>query len=161
MIKEVSGDILLTGAQVLAHGVSPNDNFSAGLAHSLREEWPALYKDFRHFCQTYHPKSGGLWTWAAPEGKRFVNLFTQEPAYESDGKPGRATLTHVGHALRDFRKLIDEEGFESVALPKLATGIGGLEWKDVQPLIVKHLGDLKIPVYVYTVFHKGVKAAEG
>jgi hypothetical protein len=30
MLKEVAGDILLTKAEVLAHGVAPNDNFANG-----------------------------------------------------------------------------------------------------------------------------------
>ena len=44
MIYEVSGDILLSEARAIAHGVAPNDNFATGLALSLREHWPALYK---------------------------------------------------------------------------------------------------------------------
>jgi len=44
MIREVAGDILLTKAKVLAHGVAPNDNFATGLALALRERWPAMYK---------------------------------------------------------------------------------------------------------------------
>ena len=42
----------------------------------------------------------------------------------------------------------------------LATGVGGLDWAEVRPLIAKHLGDLKIPVYVYAVYHAGVAARE-
>ena len=56
MIQYVSGDILLTEAEGIAHGVAPNDDFKQGLALSLRERWPAMYKDFRHFCHTQHPK---------------------------------------------------------------------------------------------------------
>ena len=37
MIIEVSGDILLSNAQVIAHGIAPNDDFATGLAHALRE----------------------------------------------------------------------------------------------------------------------------
>lgn len=40
MIYEVSGDILLSEARAIAHGVAPNDNFATGLALSLREHWP-------------------------------------------------------------------------------------------------------------------------
>jgi hypothetical protein len=47
MLREVAGDILLTKAEALAHGVAPNDNFANGLALALRERWPAMYKDFR------------------------------------------------------------------------------------------------------------------
>ena len=41
MIHEVAGDILLTKAQAVAHGVAPNDHFDSGLALALREQWPA------------------------------------------------------------------------------------------------------------------------
>ena len=63
MLIEVSGDILLTGAHAIAHGVAPNDNFHQGLALALREEYPAMYKDFRHYCQQ-----------SASESRRLVGL---------------------------------------------------------------------------------------
>lgn len=160
MIREVSGDILLTKAEAIAHGVAPNDSFATGLAHSLREQWPGMYKDFRHFCQTQHPKSGGAWIWSGPGGKRIVNLMTQEAAYGHGEKPGRATLENVNHTLRELKKLIEHEKLTSVALPRLATGVGGLKWDDVRLLIQKHLGDVGIPILVYNEFHAGVTADE-
>lgn len=160
MIREVSGDILLTGAQSIAHGVAPNDPFQSGLALQLRENWPAMYKDFRHYCQTQHPKPGELWTWMSAEGKRVVNLFTQESAYGHGSKPGKATTQHVGHTLKALRKLIETERFSSVALPRLATGVGGLEWTEVAPLVQQHLGDVGIPVIIYTTYHAKQKADE-
>lgn len=160
MIKEVAGDILLTKSKVLAHGVAPNDNFATGLALALREQWPAMYKDFRHYSQTFTPKVGGLWTWAGVGGVQIVNLYTQEPAPNYGSRPGRASIENVNHCLKALRQLIAEEKFESVALPRLATGVGGLEWKDVKPLVDKHLGHLSIPVYVYTNYHPGVEAEE-
>lgn len=160
IFKEMSGDILLSQAKVIAHGVSPNDNFFSGLALSLGEHWPALYKDFRHYCQTYHPKPGNLWTWANSEGQRIVNLLTQSSAYGRGEKPVKATIDQVNHALRALRKLVQEEKFESLAIPRLATGVGGLDWKDVSPLIHSHLADLDAKIYVYTVYHKGQLAEE-
>ena len=161
MIKEVSGDILLTKAQAIAHGIAPNDSFKNGLALQLRENWPSMYKDFRHFCQSKHPKPGEVWAWMGADGKRILNLFTQESAYHPGEKPGRATLTHVGHALKELRHQIDTEKLTSIALPRLATGVGGLQWNDVKPLITQYLGDLSIPVIVYSTFHAGQAAAEG
>ena len=58
MIKEVHGDILLTGAQAIAHGVAPNDHFDRGLALSLRENYPSMAKDFRHYCRLDNPSPG-------------------------------------------------------------------------------------------------------
>ncbi|PIN80620.1 Appr-1-p processing protein, partial [Candidatus Woesearchaeota archaeon CG10_big_fil_rev_8_21_14_0_10_34_8] len=73
---------------------------------------------------------------------------------------GKATTAYVNHALKELRSEIEKENIESIALPKLATGVGGLDWEEVKPLIDKHLGDLEIPVYIYTTFHKGQKAQE-
>ena len=160
MLKEVSGDILLSNAQVVAHGVAPADNFNQGLALSLREQYPAMAKDFRHYCQISHPKPGELWAWAGADGKRVVNLMVQEEAPSKQSRPGKATTHNVNVALRKLRSLIEEEGFESIALPRLATGVGGLDWDEVKPLIENHLGDLDVPVYVYATYQKGAQAAE-
>lgn len=161
MIKQVSGDILLSKARVIAHGVAPNDDHAQGLAHSLREHAPAMYKDFRHYCKTQHPKAGSIWSWAGADGQQVVALFTQEPSYHAGERPGRATLGNVNHALHALRQFIDREKPASVALPRLANGVGGLSWDEVLPLIQKHLGDAGIPILVYTTFHAGQAAAEG
>lgn len=161
MIREMQGDVLHSSAAAIVHGVAPNDPFAQGLAHALRERWPALYKDFRHYCQTMHPKPGELWTWMGADGVRIVSLFTQEAAEgHHGGRPGRASLTHVGHALKALHKLAQQEKFTSLALPRIATGVGGLAWHDVQPLVEQHLGALQVPVYVYSKYLPGVVADE-
>lgn len=160
MIHEVRGDILLSKAAVLAHGVAPNDDFGNGLARALRERWPALYKDFRHYCHVHHPASGGLWLWGGP-GVRIASLLTQSAAEgHGHGHPGRATSEYVNAALRALRHAVHEERFASVALPRLATGVGGMEWETVRPLVERHLGDLDVPVWLYTVYEAGRAAEE-
>jgi O-acetyl-ADP-ribose deacetylase (regulator of RNase III) len=160
MIHELSGDILLSGAKAIAQGVAPNDDFHHGLALQLRERMPAMYKDFRHYCQTQHPKPGELWTWMSADGRYLVNLFTQDAAYAHGSKPGHASLSQVNHTLHALRALVQKEKIGSLALPRLACGVGGLDWDEVKALIAKHLGDLNIPVYVYANYQKGVKANE-
>ena len=161
MIQKVAGDITKSQAQAIAHGVAPNDDFHQGLALALREHAPALYKDFRHYSQSTHPKPGTVWAWTGADGQYVISLFTQEGAEgHHGGKPGKASVSNVRHSLKALRKFIDDEGIASIALPKLATGVGGLDWSEVEPLIVEHLGDLKIPVIVYETFHKGEAAAE-
>ncbi len=160
MIVEVEGDILLSDTECIAHGVAPGDHFSQGLALSLREAWPSMVKDFRHFCQTTHPKPGELVMWGGAGGKRLIHLLTQEASSVQGGRPGRATTVYVNHALRELRLFIEKEGVKNLALPRLATGVGGLSWEEVRPLIIQHLGELRIPINVYVVFHKGVKAKE-
>lgn len=162
MIRDVEGDILLSQADIIAHGVAPHDHFDSGLALALRERYPAMAKDFRHYCQQNHPKPGEIWSWAGakPEGGtvRIINLLTQEPSEGAGGKPGKASLPNVNHALKALAQMIGDEKPRSVALPRLATGVGGLDWADVRPLIEKHLTGLDAEVILYTTYRKGVAA---
>ena len=159
MITKVRGDILLSGAQAIAHGVAPHDHFNQGLALALRERHPAMAKDFRHYCHQENPKAGHAWLWAGPE-RVIINLMTQEPPRDNKAHPGKATAHNITHALKELHRIIEAENISSIALPKLATGVGGLEWSEVEPLIESHLGDLKIPVIIYETYDHGVKAAE-
>jgi O-acetyl-ADP-ribose deacetylase (regulator of RNase III) len=160
MIKYVSGDILQTEAKAIAHGVAPNDDFKQGLALSLREQWPAMYKDFRHFCKTTHPKEGTLWAWKGAGGPAIFNLFTQEHPRTDGAHPGKATLSYVSHSLKELKKEVEKEGIESIALTKLATGVGGLPWSEVKPVIESTFSEGSTRVFVYETFHKGQKADE-
>jgi hypothetical protein len=98
VISKVRGDILLSDAQAIAHGVGPHDHFNQGLALVLRERHPAMAKDFRHYCHQENPKAGHAWLWAAPE-RVVINLMTQEPAPDNKAYPGKATLHNVSTRL--------------------------------------------------------------
>lgn len=160
MIHEVSGDMLLTKAQAIAHGVAPNDHFDRGLALSLREQWPDMARDYRHYVHQTHPKPGELWTWGGVGGVRIINLMTQEGGHDGHEKHGMATIANVNHCLKRLRHEVEHEKFTSLAISRLATGVGGLDWEPVRALIRTHLGDLPIPIFVYTTYHKGQQADE-
>jgi O-acetyl-ADP-ribose deacetylase (regulator of RNase III) len=160
MIHEVSGDILHTKAQAIAHGIAPNEHFDSGLARALREQWPAMAKDFRHFAHQSHPKPREIWMWGGVGCARIFNLMTQEGEHTHGSRPGKATLANVNHCLRRLRHAIESEKITSLAIPALATGVGGLAWKEVKPLIEQHLGDLTIPIFLYSTYHADQAANE-
>ena len=160
MIYEVEGDILLSGAAAIAHGIAANDPMTQGLAKSLHKDYPAMHKDFHHWCHQQHPKLGSAWIWGGTDGVRIINLITQEGGYKHGQQPGKATISSVNHALRALKKLITKEGLASVALTRLATGVGGLEWKEVQPLINNQLSDIDADIYLYRKYIPGKKANE-
>lgn len=160
MIKYVSGDILMTTSPAIAHGVAPNDDFKQGLALSLRERWPSLYKDFRHFCKTSHPAEGGLWDWKGAEGPLLIQLLTQDHPSSQGVTPGRAKLPYVNAALKELDKLATERKLGSVAITRLATGVGALPWSEVKPLLEHHLKASATVYYVYETYRPGEKAKE-
>ncbi len=160
MIKYVSGDILFTKAECIAHGVSPNDNFAQGLALSIRKQWPALYKDFKHHSQTCHPKEGGLWIWRSPTSPIIINLFTQEHPSSKGGMPRPAMLKYVRNCLKELGKEAKKSGLKNLAITKLATGVGKLDWNDVKPLLEEYLSPLSLSVFVYETFIANSEADE-
>lgn len=160
MIKYVEGDILLSGAQAIAHGVAANDPMNQGLAQSLHEDYPAMHKDFHHWCHQRNPKPGSAWIWSGAGGVRIINLITQEGGLERGSRPGKASTSTVNHSLRELKKIIEKEKLSSVALPRLATGVGGLTWEDVKPLIENQLADVNAQLFVYEKYVPRQKAKE-
>ena len=116
MIINVEGDILLSEAQAIVHGVAANDPMNQGLAKALHERMPAMHKDFHHWCHQQHPAPGEAWVWTAADGVRVVNLITQEGGYGHGARPGKATTKSVGHTLKALKKMAGKEGFTSLAL---------------------------------------------
>ena len=104
MMHSLEGDLLLSQADLIAHGVAPNDDFKSGLAMALREKFPAMYKDFRHFCHLQTPKPGSLWLWQGVDQKgrhvRIAALFTQDAPAHDGGRPGRASTEPATRCLR-------------------------------------------------------------
>ena len=162
MIKEVNGDILHSNAEAIGLGVAPFDHFESGLALSLKEQWPSMVKDFRHYCHMKNPKPGSVWIWAGANGKRIVNLMTKEaPTGEKhSGHAGKASISNVNHSLKELAALIRKEKIKSVALPKLESGFGGLDWADVKILMESHLNHCGADVFVYSTYQKDVVATE-
>ena len=160
MIHQVSGDILLTQAHAIAHGIASNDPMSRGLALSLHQQYPSMHKDFHHWCHVKHPKPGSAWIWGGVNGARIISLITQEGGYGHGSHPGKATLKHLRDSLKELIKIIKSEKIKSIALPRLATGVGGLSWNDVFPIIEEVLDNINIPVYVYSEYHADKQAKE-
>ncbi len=73
---------------------------------------------------------------------------------------GQSSRFGSDKALAELRKYVQENQLKSVALPKLGTGAGDLDWREVKPLIEKHLGDLPTRVYLYTIFNPVIEGVE-
>jgi O-acetyl-ADP-ribose deacetylase (regulator of RNase III) len=160
MIYKVEGDILLSKAQAIVHGVGINDPMDKGLALELRNKYPSLQKDLNRWCHQHNTKPGEAWMWVGQNNVRVVNLITHENMESNDHHYDKATLIDVKHALGALVKIIAFEKLTSIALPKLGTGFGDLEWDDVWPLIENYLGGVAIPVYVYVIYRPGEAADE-
>jgi O-acetyl-ADP-ribose deacetylase (regulator of RNase III) len=160
MIFKVEGDILLSKADAIAHGVEKNDPMNKCLAFELSNKHPSMRTDFHRWCHQHNTKPGEAWLWTGPNNANIVHLITQESLEINDHFHGKASLNNIRHALSALVKIISTKKFTSIALPRIATGGGDLEWDDVRLLIENSLGDLAIPVYIYDTYIAGKVADE-
>ena len=124
-----------------------------------------MVRDYRHFAHQSRPKAGEIWAWAGVDEqgatRKIINLITQDMLDQGKAsRPDKATLMHVEHTLKALAKYCHAEDIKSLALPRLATGVGGLHWADVKPLIQMHLSEMGIPVVIYETYRQAIKADE-
>jgi len=160
MIYEIQGDILKSSAAAIVHGVASNDPMSQGLSLELHQMFPQMHKDFHKWCHQTNPKVGTVWKWDRVKDLIIINMLTQDGHTHHGTHPQKANLTDVNHCLRALKKLIKKEKLKSIAIPRLATGVGGLMWEEVHPLIINQLDDVNIPIYIYSTFIPDIKAEE-
>lgn len=70
-----------------------------------------------------------------------MNLATQ-------GELGGSRLEYVEKCFSDFANYYEEEGITSLALPRIAAGLGGLDWQDVKEILIEYLHLLPINIYL-------------
>ncbi len=160
MIYELEGDILKSNAHAIVHGVASNDPMDKGLSLALHQMFPQMHKDFHKWCHQNHPKVGSAWKWDKVKDLIIINLLTQDSDKHHGAHPEKANLTDLNHCLRALKKLIKKEKLKSIAIPRLATGVGGLIWEDVHPIIINQLDEIDIPIYIYSTFIPNIKAVE-
>ncbi|RUU11739.1 Appr-1-p processing protein [Mesorhizobium sp. M6A.T.Ca.TU.002.02.2.1] len=149
MIVFVAGDLLAAEENYIAQGVAEGnqEGLGTGLALKISRKWPNVQAAFKKHARTGKFTGGQLWT-LEPDGDQpgFIYLATQPDMYH-------ATLPYLRKAIRGLAKWADRNSVESVALPKIGSGLGKLSWQDeVKPLLVEQLAHRTTRYVVYETF---------
>ena len=159
MIYEVEGDIMLTRAVAIAHGVATHDPMNRGMARKLHDRFPAMVEAYNEWCQETNPEPGEIWQWGDPDKLLIINMITHKGDAE-DIRPGRPPKIAVNRSFRALNKLVVDERIKSVSMPKIGTGVGGLDWHEVRGMMDSQLGELLIPLFIYVLELDGQVASE-
>jgi len=160
MIYEVEGDILMSRAEVIAQGVSVNDPMTGGLARKLQEKFPSMRDQFNEWCEETNPEPGDIWLWRGNSKTKVLNLLVGEAADPDLGRASRPNKIAVHRAFRAVHKLVVDERLSSIAMPKIGSGGGGIDWLEVRGMMDSQLGELLIPLFVYVTALDGMLASE-
>lgn len=150
-IQFVSGDLFANdhGVKALGHGCNCQGSMGAGIAVGFRERYPEMYEQYRARCKA-KPREfnlGDVWLWKDAKEPWVFNLGTQEGIWRS-----RASYEAIETALSRMRKLADSEGIESIAIPRIGVGYGGLSWKKVRVIVERVFDGWTGKLIVYEEF---------
>lgn len=142
MITYIKGDIFSSPAQVLVNTVNTVGVMGKGIALEFKNRYPEMFKLYQSKCDDKSFDIGKLLLWKKSE--KWVLLFPTKRHWRSPSK-----ISDIELGLEKFVQSYDKFGIESIAFPKLGCGNGGLDWKDVKPLMEKHLKNLPIHIYIF------------
>lgn len=145
MIKYFEGNLFNSNAPVLAHGINCFGFMRAGIATEFSSRYPDMYEAYRLLCKARSIKPGEVFFWTAPGGQTIANVASQY-------KPGADaryswTITGLGKVV-EFCESNNLKGF---AMPRMACGIGGLDWEVLERKLQREFGNSPIDVEVWTL----------
>jgi O-acetyl-ADP-ribose deacetylase (regulator of RNase III) len=140
MLELVEGNLLEADAGALVNTVNTEGVMGKGIALQFSKKFPEMYAAYRAACKAGEVRPGRMHVFERGEmfQPRYVINFPTKRDWRSPSRLGdiEAGLAALVEEIRNRR-------IRSVALPALGCGNGGLNWKDVLPLIKAALEPLK------------------
>lgn len=144
MIRETSGDILTADVEALVNPVNTVGVMGAGLALQFKRKYPDMFNGYVAACRRGDVRVGEVMFHYNGNNPRYIFNFPTKQRWQ---KPSR--LEWIDSGLADMSKTMLYLKIESIAIPPLGCGLGGLNWGDVRQLINGHLGGFDVDVVLY------------
>lgn len=147
MITYVKGNLLESSAVALVNTVNTVGVMGKGIALQFKKAFPYNFEVYREACKNRELAIGKI---LAVKDRNLLlgeKLIINFPTKTDWRLPSEYEYIEKGLvALKDY--VISHE-VESLAIPPLGCGNGGLDWLKVKTMIADALGDFEIPVWVY------------
>lgn len=100
----------------IAIEVSQEEHFRSPFLKQIKENWPSLAKDYRHYCHVCRPQQGDIWIWTSPEGQKFVHFIIDDDKNTLLSSEERFHFFRT--CLKHLLKVAETEGIERIDFPK-------------------------------------------
>jgi O-acetyl-ADP-ribose deacetylase (regulator of RNase III) len=146
VVEFVTANLLEADAEALVNTVNTKGVMGKGVALQFKRAFPENYKAYRAACAAGRVKLGQMFVFDSGRmgHPRYIINFPTKDHWRS-----RSRVADIDAGLEDLRRVLAELQIESVAIPPLGCGLGGLRWTDVRPRIERALGTLPVRVLVY------------
>ncbi len=147
MIDYRTGDILKDESEALVNTVNCVGIMGRGIALQFKDAYPDNFKEYAAACKRGDVKPGNMLVYETNEltGPRYIINFPTKRHWR-----GKSRIEDVKSGLVALVEVLREKRIHSIAIPPLGSGLGGLNWADVRPLIetaMRKLSDVRVTVY--------------
>ena len=142
-------DIFKSGADAIVNPVNCVGVSGKGLALKFKEDFPVNFARYKAFCNAGRMAPGGLFFTqeqmaGAPEGKVYiVNMATKRHWRDA------SQLEWVREGVNNLRQWAEEFKVKSIACPAIGAGLGQLEWRDVEEIIVNEFKNSAVEILLH------------
>ena len=137
-IDDISAVVLTTNGYVKANGACV---MGRGVALEARERFPGIDKEIGAFIQA----SGNHVCVVRGRASYFIITMPVKPAVGPNGEPGWKAMADINLIIEsaiELRAAADEHDLrKTILIPRPGCGNGGLDWRDVRPVIAPILDD--------------------
>lgn len=161
MLRFTTGNLLDADVEAVVNTVNTVGVMGKGIALLFKERFPDNFTAYEAACKRKQLELGRMFVTESLElnGPRWIINFPTKAHWRYPSK-----LEWIREGMRDLRRVIVEKQIKSIAVPPLGSGNGGLDWRDVRPLIEEALGDLPdvdVVVYEPTAAYQNVTKTTG
>ena len=155
------GDMFFSKMQTFAISVNTVGVMGKGLASRAKYQFPDVYVRYQDLCRQKKLSMGAPYLYKREEnyektlieddssirienGRRWFLLFPTKKHWRE-----KSPIEGIKKGLQYLLSHYKSQGIESIALPALGCGLGGLDWKDIGPLMCQSLNRIDINTSIY------------
>lgn len=149
-----TGNIFEAGTHAIVNPINCVGTMGKGLAAAFKSRYPQMNRFYKEACDAGEVVVGRMWMWrerrlediVLPDGRVILEpeWIINFPTKDHWKNPSKLEWIRAG--LDDLRSHVILKRIESVALPALGCGNGGLDFGVVRTAIEEKLGELPLVV---------------
>ncbi|GBD97748.1 MAG TPA: Appr-1-p processing protein [Nitrospirae bacterium] len=147
MIKYKSGDILKEDSEALINTVNCVGVMGRGIALQFKNAFPENFKAYSLACKNDEVQPGQMFVYETGQltNPRYIINFPTKRHWR-----GKSRMVDIEAGLKALVEVIRQYNIQSIAIPPIGSGLGGLEWTEVKLRIetaLRPLTDVRVIIY--------------
>lgn len=153
----INGSIFNSKMQTITNTVNCRGVMGKGIALGFKKRYPEMFKDYKERCDRNEVKPGQPYVYAVQMDPQLQllpdssgtgpTLILNFPTKDSWRRPSK--IEWIKQGLQILQDNYRAWGIESISMPPLGCGNGGLDWRQVGPLMYHHLKAMNIPAEIF------------